>query len=645
MHSLEIKKKYIEYFKQKKHKEIPNVSLLPENDPTSLFIMAGMQPLINHFSGEPHPTGKRLVNIQRCVRTNDIEEVGDTIHMTFFEMLGNWSLGDYFKKEAITLTWEFLTEVLGFDPNRIYVTIFEGDEDAPFDSEAVKIWKSIYDKVGIKAEVFDKSKKNTNARIFPLPKKENWWGPVGDTGPCGPDSELFYWRGKQKPDFDKFVPWDTSNMFIEIGNNVFIQYDKQKDNSFKELKQRSIDFGGGFERITLVTQLREKDGAISPNLTIFNTDLFDTPKAYLRSLIEDESKESTLEENKYTITEFDPTLTELHDIQSAVKSFRVILDHMRACTFLIAEGIEPSNKDQGYILRRLIRRAARHAKLLNIKQNFTKDMAELYIEKYKVQYPHLDENSQKIIDILDREEINFEKTIQRGKGEIDKLEGTGKKITGKNLFYIYETYGFPIEMALDELGIIDEEKRKLFEDEFKKAQKEHQIKSREGAKGKFTGGLADHSNITTRYHTATHLLLKALQVVLGDHVHQRGSNITQERLRFDFSHPEKLTDKQRKETEDIVNEKIEAGCKVGKEIISKKEALKIGAEHEFDRSYPDKVSVYFIKEKNGKIFSKEFCGGPHVETTKDLTKSGRFKIIKEESSGSGIRRIKAVLEK
>ncbi|MBU0975705.1 alanine--tRNA ligase [Patescibacteria group bacterium] len=648
MHSLEIKRKYIDFFKSKDHTEVPNVSLIPENDPTSLFNIAGMQPLTPYFPGTPHPMGKRLVNVQRCVRTIDIEEVGDTTHNTFFEMIGYWSLGSYFKEKAIEMTFEFYTskKYMNLDPRRIYVTVFKGDKDAPLDQEAIEIWEKQFTTKGIKAEVYDKdSQNNDQARVFPLAKKENWWGPVGETGPSGPCSEVFYWRGKGEPDFKEFVPWDDSNMFIELGNDVFMAYDKTKDGGYKPLKQINIDFGGGFERIALVMQLREEDGSIPMNKTIFNTDLFDTPLAYIRSQIEDESRKSTKEENRIDITEFDPTLTDIKDYEKAVRSIRIILDHLRASTFLVADGIEPSNKDQGYILRRLLRRAIRHAKLIGIERNFTKDLAELYIEKYKPQYPHLETNSQKIIDVLEKEEINFEHTIQRGFREVEKLTAKGEKITGKDLFFIFETYGYPIEMALDSLQITDYGLRNKYITEFNKAKESHQKKSRKGA-GKFSGGLADHTEISKRYHTATHLLLKALQTVLGDHVHQRGSNITEERLRFDFSHPKMLSTQELEDIKKTVNDQIDAGLKIEKKEMSKDEALKIDAECEFPERYPDTVSVYILKNpKTGKIFSKELCGGPHVENTKELAESGKFRIVKEESSSSGVRRIRAVLTK
>lgn len=648
MHSLEIKKNFIEFFKSKDHKVLPNVSLIPENDPTALFINSGVHPIVANILQGSHPLGKRLCSVQRCMRTTDIEEVGDKTHHTLFEMFGNWSIGDYFKKEAIKMSWEFLTSKkwLGLDPKRLYVSVFEGEEGIPRDEVSINVWKEIYQKAGMNAEIFDqKNKDNKDARIFPLSREHNWWETGAQTGPGGPDSEIFYYTGQGTPDFDKGRPGFNDKQFVEIWNNVFMEFQRTKEGKYIKLKQKNVDTGMGFERMCVVMQLREKDGSIPENVSNFNTDLFDTPLAYLRSLIEDESKTSTLKENdKYNITEFDYTLTNLKDIPEAVKSVRIIIDHLRACTFLIGDGVEPSNKDQGYILRRLVRRTVRHAKLLGIEQNITKDMAKLYIDKYKVQYPQLEENGDKILNTLEKEEVNFEDVIKRGVVEIDKLEATGKKITGKDLFYLYETYGYPIEMALDELGITDPTLQEKYTTEFEEAQKEHQSKSRKGA-GKFKGGLADHTEISKRYHTATHLLLRALQMVLGDHVHQRGSNITEERLRFDFSHPDKLTDEQIKKVEKIVNEQIEKKLVVMKETMSKEKALKIGAECEFPEKYPDTVAVYSIKDpKIDKTFSQELCGGPHVEKLEELAESGKFKIVKEESSGSGIRRIKAVLQ-
>lgn len=646
MHSLEIKKKFIEFFKSKDHKELPNVSLIPENDPTALFINSGVHPIVPNILQGSHSLGKRLCSIQRCMRTTDIEEVGDNRHHTLFEMLGNWSIGDYFKKEALAWSMEFFVDRLKLDPNRIYASVFEGEGAIQKDEESIQIWKDLYKKHGIKAEVFDPQKpNNSNARIFALNKEENFWGPAGQTGPCGPSSEFYYYFGKGKPDFEKSRPgYKDGEEYIELWNNVFMEFEKTKDGKFVPLKQKNVDTGAGFERVCLIMQFRAKDGTMDKNFTVYNTDLFDTPLSYLRSQIENESKKSTYKENKLQVKEFDPTLTELKNTNQAKKALRIILDHMRACIFLVGDGIEPSNKDQGYILRRLTRRTVRHAKLLGIDQNITKDMAKLYIDKYKVQYPQLDRNADKILNTLEKEEINFEKTIKRGAKEIDKLEASGKKITGKDLFYIYETYGYPIEMALDELGITDPGLQEKYTSEFEKAQNQHQKQSRKGA-GKFAGGLADHTEMSKKYHTATHLLLKALQMVLGDPVHQRGSNITEQRLRFDFSHPEQLSDEQIKKVEKIVNEQIDKGLIVEKKIMSKNQALKIKAECEFPEKYPDKVTVYSLKDpKTKKVFSQEFCGGPHVKNTAELAKSGKFRIMKEESCGSGLRRIRAVLK-
>lgn len=637
MHSLEIKKKFIEFYKSKEHKVIPNKPLIPENDPTSLFIMSGVQTLIPYVMGQKHPLGKRLVNIQRCLRTDDLEEVGDFHHNTFFEMLGVWSLDDYFKEESIKWTFEFLIEHLGFDPQRLYVSVYEGSEDIPKDEESIKIWKEVYKNYDIEASEFDGDEdKQKDFRIFPLGEANLW--KTGEYGPQGPSTEVHYYIGEGKPDISKQRPGYNEENFIEIWNDVFMEYNKSEEKTSK-LKQQNVDTGVGFDRLCAILQNMNEDGSVEKNVSNFETDLYDTASAYLRSLIEDETRKSTLNENNRKIKEFDYTLTDISNLDQAVKAFRIILDHMRAVTFLIGDGIRPSNKDQGYILRRLLRRAVRFARLLNIEQNIAKDMTKIYIEKYKVQYPHLEENKEDIINIAEKEEVKFEKTIQRGKKELDKLEGKGKKITGKDLFFLYETYGYPIEMALDELGVDKETQRNKYKDEFQQEKKKHQKESRQGAKAKFSGGLADKSKKSVRYHTATHLLLKALQIVLGDHVHQRGSNITDERLRFDFSHGEKLTDEEVKKVEKIVNEQIEKELEVKKEIMPKEKALEIGAECEFPEKYPGKVTVYSIED-----FSSELCGGPHVENTGELAKSGKFKIVDQENIGSGVRRIKAVLK-
>lgn len=649
LHSETIKSKFIEYFKKKGHIVIPNHSLIPENDPSTLFIIAGVHPIVPYILAGSHPEGKRLCNIQRCFRTIDIEETGDIRHLTFMEMLGNWSLGDYFKKESLNWSIELLVNEFGLDIHRIYATVFSGNNNIPVDKEAIQIWTDIFKKYGIDAKVYDgKNNNDPNVRIFPLGEKDNFWGPAGETGPCGPSSEIYYYLPKEKPDLAISRPgFKDTNTFYEFWNNVFMQYNKNKEGKFEKLKKHTVDTGMGFERLCMIVQNRNSDGSLNPEISIYNTDLFESAASYLRTLIEDESRPSTLKENikKYpAINEFDPTLTDLEDIPQAIKSFRIILDHARASVFLIADGVEPSNKESGYVLRRLIRRTIRHARLLQIKQNFTKDIARLYIDKYKLQYPNLEDNAEKIINILEKEETSFEQTVERGIKELEKLSAKGEKINGKKLFSLFETYGFPLEIALDHLGVTNEKTKATYEKDFLAEQSLHQKDSRKGAEKKFKGGLADNTAETTRYHTATHLLLRALQIILGDHVHQKGSNITKERLRFDFSHPDKLTKDQIKKIEQIVNKAINDNLTVEKQDMSKEEALKLGAEHEFDKSYPETVIVYFIKNpKTGEEFSKELCGGPHVKSTSELAKSGKFKIIKEESSGAGIRRIKAVL--
>ncbi len=635
MQSFTIKSKFINFYKSKGHKEVPNVPLIPENDPTSLFIMSGVQPLVPYIMGQNHPQGRRLVNIQRCLRTNDIDEVGDFHHNTFFEMLGVWSLGDYFKKESIFWTMEFLIEHLNFDPKRLYVTTFAGTNEIPKDTESILIWKEVYKKYDIQAEEFSSNNISEKARIFPLIEPNLW--KTGDFGPCGPCTEIHYYIGKGKPDLQKERPGYNDENFIEIWNNVFMEFNKTKS-GVEKLKQKNVDTGAGFDRLCAIIQNIKEDGTVDKNVSNFNSDLYDTASAYLRSLIEDETRKSSLTKTEQ-VYEFDYTLTTIKDIKQGVKSFRIILDHIRASTFLIADNVQPSNKDQGYILRRLLRRAIRHAKLLGIKENFTKDLAKLYIEKYKLQYPHLQKNKKNILNILEKEEINFEGVINRGEKEIEKLTSKGKVITGNDLFNLYETYGYPIEMALDKLEIPSStNKAKELIKQFEIAKCEHQKQSRKGSECKFKGGLADLSEMTKRYHTATHLLLKALQIVLGNHIHQRGSNITSKRLRFDFPFDKPLTEEQISKIEEIVNKQIEKGLKVTSKTMPKKEALKLGAECEFPEKYPENVTVYFIGN-----FSKEFCCGPHVKNTKELSKSGKFKIIKEEGIGRGIRRIKAIL--
>ncbi|KKQ71817.1 MAG: alanyl-tRNA synthetase, alanyl-tRNA synthetase [Candidatus Peregrinibacteria bacterium GW2011_GWC2_39_14] len=590
----ELRRKYIEFFvKQCGHKEISSASIIPENDPTVLFTTAGMHPLVPYFVGEPHPAGKRLTDVQKCVRTDDIDEVGDMTHCTFFEMLGNWSLGDYFKKEAIEFSYNFLTLPdekggLGFDIKNLAFSCFAGDSDAPRDDEAANAWKSF----GISDE-----------RIAFLPKKNNWWGPAGKTGPCGPDTEMFYWTGEGSAP-KKFDPDDAN--WVEIWNDVFMKYNKTAEGKYEPLAQTNVDTGMGFERTFAILQGKK---------SCFETELFTDAMTKLRILANYEKTESNL------------------------KSERIILDHLRAVTFIMGDnlGVTPSNVDQGYIVRRLARRAIRHGKILGINENFTDKIAEIFIEVYGDYYTELQKNRERILSELQKEEEKFANTIVRGEREFQRIlpEVFEKKldtIPGDVAFNLYETYGFPIEL-IEELAKEKSLKvdRKLFDEEYKK----HQDMSRAGALQKFAGGLADHSEEVRKLHTATHLLNKALRQILGDHVYQKGSNITAERLRFDFSHPQKVTPEELAKIEAIVNEQIKANLPIHFEEMTVDEAKNKGAIGVFDAKYGDKVKVYFMGD-----FSKEICGGPHANNTGDLKS---FKILKEEAVASGIRRIKAVI--
>lgn len=586
----ELIKKYIEFFKSKGHKEIPNSSLVPENDPTVLFTTAGMHPLVPYLLGQKHPLGKRLCNVQRCIRTGDIEEVGDATHHTFFEMMGNWSLGDYFKKEAIEFTFEFLTKVLKISKDKLAVSVFSGNKNAKKDEESIKVWKSL----GIPTE-----------RIALL--DDNWWGPAGNVGPCGPDTEMFYWTGKEKAPKE----FDTKNKnWVEIGNDVLMEFVKTEDGKFVSASQKNIDFGGGVER----------------NLAVFNG--FDDN--YLTDcFLPIIKKIEQLSDRKY----------EQHK-----ERMRIIADHIKASVFMIADGVLPSNTERGYILRRLIRRAIRHGMRLSLK-NFTYQIAEPVFEIYD-DYPNLKKNKNKILEELKKEEEKFNQTIEKGLRIFDKKvrewADNDKKsvntLSGKDVFLLYQSYGFPIEMVEEEIksfrkGLPLKIDRKGFEIELKK----HQELSRTASAGKFKSGLADNSEATTRLHTATHLLLAALKIILKDeNIEQRGANITPERLRFDFTFPRKLTDEEIKKLEELVNAQIQKSCEVIREEMSPAEAKAKGACGIFDKKYGEKVSVYSIGN-----FSKEICTGPHVKNTCEV---GKFKIVKEESSSSGIRRIKAIVE-
>lgn len=589
MESIDLKDAYLSFFENKGHKVIPSAPIIPENDPTCLFNTAGMQPLVPYLKGEPHPEGKRLVDVQKCFRTNDLDSIGDTTHHTFFEMLGNWSLGDYFKKESISWSLEFLTKTLNIPIERLAVTVFKGNDIVPADTESADIWKS----VGIKEE-----------RIAFLGEEDNWWPNMELTGPCGPDTEIFYWRGSDVAP-EKFNPEDDN--WVEIWNNVFMQYNHETDGTFVPLKNKNVDTGLGVERVTAILE------GYTDN--------------YKSSVWKD------------IISKIEEISGLSYDDEKNARSMRIIADHIRAVVMISGDdaGIKPSNTDQGYVLRRLMRRIIRYAKKLNIdiNSNWEQELAEMIIEKYSKYYHELSRNRDVILQVLQDEKIKFSKTLEKGLKEFEKAVNAleGKEINKDIAFRLYDTYGFPIELT-EELA--KENGLKVDIEGFKQKFAEHQEKSREGSKGKFKGGLASTGEMETKYHTATHLLNAALKKVLGEHVHQKGSNITSERMRFDFSHNSKMTDEEKKQTEDLVNEYIKMAIPVEKLEMPKEEALKLGAEAMFIDKYGDIVSVYKIGD-----VSLELCGGPHVHNTSEL---GHFKIKKEEASSAGVRRIKAILE-
>ncbi|HEX9664344.1 MAG TPA: alanine--tRNA ligase [Patescibacteria group bacterium] len=590
-----IKQKFLEFFKEKGHAIIPSASLIPEHDPTVLFTTAGMHPLVPFLMGEKHPAGRRLADVQKSLRTGDIDEVGDAWHLTFFEMLGNWSLGDYFKEEAISWAYEFLTDKkwLGIDPANLYFSVFEGDEDAPRDEEAARAWEAL----GV-----------LDDQIYYFPKSENWWGPAGETGPCGPDTEIFYDTGREKcgPDCN---PSCDCGKYTEIWNIVFMQYLKTKEGRYLPAEQKNIDTGMGLERTAAV--LQGKDNA-------YETELF---RPIIDKILDLTGQKSV-------------DRSEL--ILSHQKPIRIIADHLRAAVFILADGVVPSNLDQGYVLRRLIRRAIRHAKMIGIpvEKNLTVPIAEVVIDVFAKDYRELSVNKDKLIRELRAEEEKFEKTLELGLQEFNKLADSSKKeINGRDAFKLFSTYGFPIEIT-KELAL--EKKLKVDQAGFDQEFEKHQELSRVGAEKKFKGGLADASGETTKLHTATHLLDQALRDVLGDHVEQRGSNITPKRLRFDFTHPKKMTDLEIKKVEAIVNQKIKEDLPVSFQEMTVKEARELGAIGLFEERYGDRVKVYIIGD-----YSREICGGPHVTKTGLL---GNFKITREESSSAGIRRIKAILD-
>ncbi len=589
MKTINLKDTYLKFFESKGHKIIPSAPIIPENDPTCLFNTAGMQPLVPYLKGEPHPEGTRLTDVQKCFRTNDLDSIGDTTHHTFFEMLGNWSLGDYFKEDAIAWSFELLTKYLEIPVERLAVTVFKGNDIVPADTESAEIWK----KQGIKEE-----------RIAFLPEENNWWPNMEAPGPCGPDTEIFYWRSTEAIP-EKFDPENEN--WVEIWNNVFMQYNHEVDGTFKPLKNKNVDTGLGVERVTAILE------GYTDN--------------YKSSVWKD------------VIAKIEEVSGLSYEQQENQKAMRIIADHIRAVVMIAGDeaGIKPSNTDQGYILRRLIRRIIRYAKKLNIdiNSNWEQELAELIINKYSKYYKELEKNKDVILQVLKDEKVKFNRTLEKVLREFEKSTRNleSKEINKDIAFRLYDTYGFPIELT-EELA--KEQGLTVDIEGFKQKFAEHQEKSREGANQKFKGGLASTGEIETKYHTATHLLNAALKKVLGDHVHQKGSNITVERMRFDFSHNEKMTDEQKQQAEDLVNEYIKMAIPVEKMEMPKEDALKLGAEAMFINKYGDVVTVYKIGD-----VSIELCGGPHVKNTSEL---GHFKIKKEEASSAGVRRIKAILE-
>jgi alanyl-tRNA synthetase len=593
MKSTEIRQRFLKFFEERGHAILPSASLIPENDSSVLFNTAGMQPLVPYLLGQKHPLGTRLANFQKCVRTVDLDDIGDNTHATFFEMMGNWSLGDYFKNEAINWSFELLTDKekgFGLDPRRLYVTCFEGDENAERDNESAKIWQEIFDKNGI-----------TGNRIFFLPAKNNWWA-AGEDGPCGPDTEMFYDLTENLTNgltYEEFLAADEKQEVVEIWNDVFMEFLKEKGQVVGKLVNKNVDTGSGFERIAMVLQNKNN---------IYDTDIFEKILGTIR----------------------------FHSKQQNVRAERIVADHMRTAVMLISDGVKASNTDQGYILRRLIRRAILQSDALEMSTGSLIKVAQSVIETYADIYVKVSDLKKEIITEIEIEENKFRKTLQDGLKHFNKLSGSN--INGSDAFILFSSYGFPIELTLElakEKNIsVDVE---AFNEEFKK----HQELSRAGADQKFKGGMGDASEQSIKYHTATHLLHQALHEVLGDHVSQKGSNITPERLRFDFTHTEKMTDEQKQRVEDIVNQKITAALPVNVVTLPKAEAEKTGARHFFGEKYPDEVTVYYIGDTIDNAFSKEFCGGPHVKNTSEL---GLFKIKKEEAVSAGVRRIKATLE-
>lgn len=623
----EIRSKFLDYMKSKGHAVVPSASLVPENDPTTLFTGSGMQPMLPYLLGQPHPLGKRIADSQKSFRSQDIEEVGDNRHTTFFEMLGNWSFGDYFKEEEISWMWTFLIDELGLDPKNFYVTCFAGNESlgVPRDTFSAEMWQKLFAGKEIEAKISDTPEQGMREgeRIFYYGEKKNWWSRSGipanmpEGEPGGPDSEMFY---DFDPTGEKNIHGTSSfalepchvncdcGRFLEIGNNVFMQY-KKTANGFEELPQMNVDHGSGLERYA---------AALRNDPDIFNIDVFDGPKDILENLAD----------KKYYYDE------------ATTYAMRVVLDHIRSAVFLISDGVVPGNKDQMYFVRRLVRRAVRFARNLGINENFTRSVAESFIITYKEEYKNLEEKHEQIVSELDKEETKFRATLEKGIREFEKI--AHGNISGTDAFNLLQSFGFPIELT-EELA--KEKGFSVDRESFEDLKKKHAEESRTASAGKFKGGLGSSGEIETKYHTATHLLHEALKRVLGEAVQQKGSNITPERLRFDFSYPQKVTDEEKKQVEDIVNDIIAQDLPVHREEVSYEEARSRGAVGLFEDKYGDKVSIYTVGEHTGKrgdngIFSLEFCGGPHVTHTGEL---GHFKIAKEEAVSAGVRRIKAVL--
>ncbi len=640
MTAQEIRKKYLEFFAKKQHTVIPRASLVPQDDPTTLFTGSGMQPLLPYLLGKNHPIGDKLVNSQTCLRAQDIEDVGNNRHTTFFEMLGNWSFGDYFKEQQIRCFFEFLTDVVELKPEKLYVSCFIGDEKHGIerDDESAEIWQKLFKEKGIEAKVAvvgsqkdgDKRGIKEGERIFFYDDGENWWSrsgglektPVGD--PCGPDSEVFYDFGEEHhaPGYGKPHPASDSGRFLEIGNQVFMQY-KRTEKGFEPLAKKNVDFGGGLERIA---------AAANDNPDVFSISL-------LQPIID---KLEEISGKKY---------------ESHLESMRVIADHLRAATFLAVDGVTPSNKEQGYVMRRLLRRAMVKAFNLGVEQNFMQEIVPVIADIYHEDFPEVAKNRDKVLEVLVKEEKVFRETLRKGLKEFKKAFTIGESIaggddvidgqliTGKDIFRLYDTYGFPVELSLEEAYKNGARIPDNWKEDFDKEMKQQRERSQTATKGVFKGGLADHSDETKKLHTATHLMYEALRQVLGDHVVQRGSNVNAERTRFDFSHPEKVTREQLDKVEKIVNQQIEKDLKVEWKEYATDEAFKMGAKGAFGDKYGDKVKVYTMGTPGEKPFSIEICGGPHVEHTGQLAEGDKkFKITKEQASSAGVRRIKAVLK-